>query len=63
MVRFRSGEWYCPRHALLLVARELGALHRAREEANWSAIREMLGETVQEVIAKIERGHLPTQGE
>jgi len=63
MIRFQSGEWYCPGHALLLVARELVALHRARGEANWTAISEILGETLPAVIAKLEHGHLPTQGE
>jgi len=63
MIRFQSGEWYCPRHALLLVARQLVALYWAQGEANWTASSAILGETLPEVIAKVERGHLLTQGE
>ena len=53
MVQSPSGPWYC--HALLLAARELVALYRAEGEADWTAISEIIGETLPEIIAAADR--------
>ena len=55
MVQFAGGEWwYCPRHGLLLVAQDLVSLYRAEGDADWTAISEIIGETLPDIIGKIE---------
>lgn len=54
MVHAASGEWYCPGHGLLLAAKELVAFYRVEGDAGWTAIGEILGETLPELIAKAE---------
>lgn len=54
MVQFDSAEWYCPTHALLAVARDLVRLYRTEGEADWTAICEILGETLPEILAAVE---------
>lgn len=56
MVRFPAGEWYCPSHGLLLAARDLVSLYRVEGEADWTAICEIIGELLPELLAKAERG-------
>ncbi len=54
MVRFPAGEWYCPSHGLLLAARDLVALYRVEGDADWTAICEIIGELLPELLAKAE---------
>src|SRR5437016_1086769 len=54
MVQFPTGEWYCPRHALLLAARDLVSLYRVEGDADWTAICEIIAELLPEILAKTE---------
>jgi hypothetical protein len=54
MFRYDDGTWYCPRHGLIVAARALVALYRAEGEADWSAICEMIGETLPEILRRID---------
>ena len=54
MVRVASGEWYCSGHGLVLAAKELVFLYRVKGDADWTAISEIIGETLPELIAKAE---------
>lgn len=54
MVRVASGAWYCPIHALLLAAKDLVTLYHAVGEADWTAISEIIGETLTNIIPKVE---------
>ncbi len=54
MVRFPAGEWYCASHGLLLAARDLVALYRVEGDADWTAICEIIGELLPELLAKAE---------
>jgi hypothetical protein len=54
MVQVGSGAWYCPEHGLLLAAKELVSLYRAEGNADWTAISEIIGETLPGVVAKVE---------
>ena len=54
MVRFPAGEWYCPRHGLLLAARDLVALYRVEGDADWTAICEIIAELLPVLVAKAE---------
>jgi len=53
MIQSPSGPWYC--HALLLAARELVSRYRVEGEADWTAIAEIIGETLPEILAAVER--------
>ena len=55
MVRTVSGEWFCPAHGLLVAAKELVSLYRVKGEADWTAISEIIGETLPKRIAKLNR--------
>jgi hypothetical protein len=52
MVQAGSGEWYCPAHGLLAAARELVSLSRVEGEADWTAISEIIGDALPELVAK-----------
>jgi hypothetical protein len=54
MVQVCSDEWYCPSHALLLAARDLVALYRVEGDADWTAISEIIAETLPDLVAKME---------
>jgi len=54
MVRFPSGEWYCPSHGLLLAARDLVSLYRVDGPADWTAICEIIADLLPELVAKAE---------
>ncbi len=54
MVQFAGGEWYCPSHGLLLAAKDLVTLYRVEGEADWTAISEIIAETLPDVVAKAE---------
>jgi len=54
MARLTSGEWYCPRHGLLLAARDLVSLYRVEGDADWTAICEIIAERLPELVAKAE---------
>jgi hypothetical protein len=54
MVQFPSDEWYCPRHGLLLAARDLISLYRVEGDADWTAICEIIAELLPEIVAKLE---------
>lgn len=54
MMQFPAGEWYCPSHGLLLAARELVSRYRAEGDADWTAICEIIGELLPELVAKAE---------
>ena len=54
MVQADHGAWFCPRHALLNIAKALLTLYRARGDADWSQICELIAETLPGVIAKVE---------
>ena len=58
MVQFAGGEWYCPGHGLLLTAKDLVTLYRVEGEADWTAISEIIGETLPDVVAKAEAREL-----
>lgn len=57
MVKVESGAWFCPNHALLLAARDLVAFYRADDEADWTAISEIIGEQLPEIVKKVEAFH------
>lgn len=54
MVQIDAETWYCPRHGLLFATKMLVSLYRVDGEADWTAISEVIGETLPEVIAKLE---------
>ncbi len=54
MVPVASGEWFCPGHGLLVVAKDLVSLYRAEGEADWTAISEIIGETLPDLVTKAE---------
>ena len=54
MVQTDDSAWFCPRHALLSIARTLLTLYRTPGDADWSKIRELIAETLPDVIAKAE---------
>ena len=54
MVQFDDGPWYCPSHALLLVAKTLVLLYRVEGDADWSSMCELIAETLPDVITKVE---------
>ena len=54
MFRHDDGTWYCPRHGLVVAARALVALYRAEGDADWSAMSEMIGETLPEILRRID---------
>lgn len=56
MVQFRDGPWYCPSHALLLLAKTLVLLCRVEGDAEWPSVRELIAATLPEVIRKVEEG-------
>jgi len=58
MIRSPSGAWYCPDHALLLVARHLVALYRVDGDADWEAISEVIAEGLPDILAKIDADEL-----
>ena len=53
MVQLAGGEWHCPSHGLLLAARHLVALYRAERDADWTAISEIIGETLPDIVLKV----------
>lgn len=56
MAQFDDRPWYCPSHALLLVAKTLVLLYRVGGKADWSSICELIAETLPAVIRKVEEG-------
>lgn len=54
MVQFPTDEWYCPRHGLLLAARDLVSLYRVEGDADWTAICEIISELLPQLVAKVE---------
>ena len=58
MIRFPSGGWYCPEHALLLAARDLVALYRMEGDADWAAISEVIAEGLPDILTKLEAREL-----
>jgi hypothetical protein len=54
MFRYDDGTWYCPRHGLVVVARALVALYRVEGDADWSAMSEIIGETLPEILRRID---------
>lgn len=54
MVHTPSGAWHCPRHGLLIAARDLVALYQREGEADWTAISEIIGEQLPEIVKKVE---------
>ncbi len=54
MVEFDAGEWFCPGHGLLLAAKDLVLLYRVEGEADWTAISEIISETLPDLVAKAE---------
>lgn len=54
MVQGASGVWQCPNHALLLAARDLVSLYQCEGEADWTAISEIIGEQLPEIVKKVE---------
>ena len=54
MVQFDSGEWLCPSHALLILTKELVGLYQVEGDADWTAISEIIGEALPDVVAKAE---------
>lgn len=54
MVEFTGGEWHCPGHGLLLTAKDLVLLYRVEGEADWTAISEIIGEALPDIVAKLE---------
>jgi hypothetical protein len=54
MVQLAGGEWHCPGHGLLLLARHLVALYRAESDAGWPAISNIIGQTLPEILVKVE---------
>jgi hypothetical protein len=49
-----DGAWYCPRHGLVVTARALVALYRTDGEADWSAMSEIIAETLPEILRRID---------
>ncbi len=54
MFRYDDGTWCCPRHGLVVAARALVSLYRAEGEADWSAMSELIGETLPEILRRID---------
>ena len=54
MVQLAGGEWYCPSHGLLLAAKDLVLLYRVEGPADWTAISEIIAETLPDLVAKAE---------
>jgi hypothetical protein len=52
MTRLDDQAWYCPSHALVVVAEDLVSLYRTRGDADWTLISEILGETLPELLLK-----------
>jgi len=55
MVQFSSGAWHCPTHALLATARDLVAFYHAEGAADWTAISEIIGESLPTILRHFER--------
>lgn len=54
MAQLSDGEWFCIPHALLVVARDLVTLYRVEGEADWTAISEIMGETLPGLVEQAE---------
>jgi hypothetical protein len=54
MVQFAPDEWFCPSHGLLVLTKELVCLHQTEGDADWTAISEIIGEMLPDVVAKAE---------
>jgi hypothetical protein len=54
MVQSKSGCWHCPRHGLLVAAKDLIALYQVEGDADWTAISEIIGEQLPEIVKKVE---------
>ena len=54
MVQFSFGTWYCSEHGLLIAAKDLIALYRVEDEADWRAICEIIADILPELVAKVE---------
>ena len=52
MTRLEDQAWYCPSHALVVVAEDLVGLYRTRGDADWTLISEILGETLPDLLLK-----------
>ncbi len=54
MIQYDDGTWYCPRHGLVIAARSLVALYRAEGDADWTAMSELIGEALPEILRRID---------
>lgn len=54
MVKFETGEWYCPYHGLVLVATDLLSLCRAGNDEQWVAARQIIQHTLPDLIDRNE---------
>lgn len=54
MVKFASGEWYCPNHGILLAAKDLVSLYGADDDADWAAISAIIRRELPDLIARTE---------
>ena len=61
MVQLAGGEWYCPIHGLLFGAKDLVSLYRVEGDADWTAISEIIGETLPDLVAKVEAREASTR--
>jgi hypothetical protein len=52
MIQFPGGEWYCPNHGLLRAAQDLVSLYHTSDDANWTAISEIIGDLLPNLVAK-----------
>lgn len=54
MVQTPAGTWYCPKHGLFCAVTDLISLYRREGEADWTAICEIIGEQLPEIVKKVE---------
>jgi len=49
-----DGTWYCPGDGLVVAARTLVALYRVEGDADWSAVAEIIEETLPEILRRLD---------
>jgi hypothetical protein len=52
MTQLEDQAWYRPSHALLVTAEDLVTLYKVPGDADWTLIREILGETLPGLLSK-----------
>ena len=52
MIQLDDQAWYCPSHALVVVAEDLVGLYRVPGEADWTVISEILAETLPNLLPR-----------